>query len=589
MGWTHRARRGLRRIFGGSPVTIWYDQDYRLPLPSLESQTGVEPRRADFVAWFLLEKGALPAEAFRSPEPARYEDLALVHTPRLLESLTDESVLARIFAADPAEISPAEVLRTVRAAAGGTMTAAWESLSTGRDTLNLLGGFHHAAPDAAGGICPVNDIAIAVASLRRGGFQGGVLILDLDAHPPDGTARCFSEDPTVWIGSLSGADWGSLPRVEETALGEGSGDGTYLRALSALLDRLPEAEIAFVVAGGDVLAGDRMGHLGLTLAGARERDARVGRALTGTPTVWLPGGGYHRDSWKVLAQTALLLAGAEDLIDRLERYDPLARHYRWVSQHLAGEENPSSFRLTEEDLEEDLGFTAGRRRKILGELNAAAVEFILFRYGILSHLERLGFSRFRVEIEGVSLGDRVRLFGRAGRTDHLLFETVLEKKRIGEASMLYCHWLTLQDPRGAFSPKRPKLPGQEHPGLGLAREAGELLAQLAERLGLDGVAYRPAWYHTAYAGRYRMRFVDPARQGRFEALLRDLGGLPLLDVTTALSERRVTRNGAPYDWEADEMALWVKHPPEDAPLVEREREGSRFALLPAPAAAAVPR
>src|SRR5205823_6058723 len=61
------------------------------------------------------------------------------------------------------------------------------------------------------------------------------------------------------------------------------------------------------------------------------------------------------------------------------------------------------------------------------------------------------------------------------------------------------------------------LPGQDTPGLGLAREIGELLARIASRLGLEGVAFRPAWYHTAYAARHYFHFADPARQGRFEA------------------------------------------------------------------------
>src|SRR5438874_280819 len=81
----------------------------------------------------------------------------------------------------------------------GTLEAAREMLSpanrrrVGRRALNLLGGFHHARPDVAAGFCPVNDIAVAVAAAREEGFQGRVLVLDLDAHPPDGTAACLFE------------------------------------------------------------------------------------------------------------------------------------------------------------------------------------------------------------------------------------------------------------------------------------------------------------------------------------------------------------------------------------------------------------
>jgi len=68
----------------------------------------------------------------------------------------------------------------------------------GRCALNLLGGFHHARPDVAGGFCPVNDVAVAIAAVRADGFRGRVLVLDLDAHPPDGLAACLAGDPSCF-------------------------------------------------------------------------------------------------------------------------------------------------------------------------------------------------------------------------------------------------------------------------------------------------------------------------------------------------------------------------------------------------------
>ena len=148
--------------------------------------------------------------------------------------------------------------------------------------------------------------------------------------------------------------------------------------------------------------------------------------------------------------------------------------------------------------------------------------------------------------------------------------------------VLYVHWLSLRNPRAQFSEKRPRLPGQEVPGLGLARETATMLARMAIRLGLGGVVYRPAHFHTAYPARYEFQFVDPERQGRFEALVRDLGDLPLVEATQAISDGRVLMNGQPYQWEADEMAYWLRESPADAGEVERERERARFTLVQAP-------
>jgi hypothetical protein len=105
-----------------------------------------------------------------------------------------------------------------------------------------------------------------------------------------------------------------------------------------------------------------------------------------------------------------------------------------------------------------------------------------------------------------------------------------------------------------------------------------MLSQMALRLGLRGLAFRPASYHAAYAGRAVLRFVDPARQGRFEASLRDLGGIPLAQATDAVANGRVRLNGQPYAWEPDEMVLWLRPHDHDAEAAARERERARFTL-----------
>src|SRR5712671_4381560 len=203
----------VRRWLFGRDFVLWHDPRYRLPLPGLEARTGVDARRPDFAAWFLLERGAL----------------APGHTPELLESLDRPETLARIFSVDPGDIRPDEVLTAVRLACGGTLQAARSCLrprarGVARRELNLSGGFHHAGRARNGGFSPVNDVAIAVAALRHEGFRGRVAILDLDAHPPDGTADCLRADREVWIGSISGVDFGPLPGVDETVLAERAGD-----------------------------------------------------------------------------------------------------------------------------------------------------------------------------------------------------------------------------------------------------------------------------------------------------------------------------------------------------------------------------
>ncbi len=556
-------------------MSVWHDGRYRLPLSSLEGTIGMEPRRADFAAWWLRECGAIDARAIRAPHRISYENLARVHTPELLESLGRPETIASIFSVDPSDVPVDEVMTTIRLACGGTLGASRETLRTRVPALNLLGGFHHAAPGAAGGFCPVNDVAVALATLRAEGFEGRVAVLDLDAHPPDGISACLAGDRRAWIGSLSASSWGPLENVDETVLPEGTGDAAYLDALGSLLARMPRPALAFVIAGGDVLAGDRFGRLGLSVAGARSRDLLVAAELEGVPSVWLPGGGYTDDAWRVLAGTGMAIAAAStEPIP--ESYDPLSVRFAAVSAGLSTAELTESGDFTNEELEESLGIRPRRRSLLLGFYTASGIEHALFRYGILDQLERIGFRQFRVAFDSAGLGERVRVLGQLDAKEHLLMEVILERRTVLGMEVLYIHWLSLRNPRAQFSERRPRLPGQDVPGLGLARETATMLARMAVRLGLGGVVFRPAHYHTAYAARHEFAFIDPQRQGRFEALVRDLAGVPLLEATVALAEGRVRMNGAPYAWEADEMAYWLRESPADAGEVERERERVRF-------------
>jgi acetoin utilization deacetylase AcuC-like enzyme len=558
-------------------LAVWYDPRFRLPLSSLEAAAAMQPRRADYAIWWLREHGAVPARAVRTPHRISFENLARVHTPELLESLGHPETLARIFSVDPTDIPVDEAMTTVRLACGATLAAAREALRTGAPALTLLGGFHHAGPGRAGGFCPVNDVAVAIATLRAEGFRGTVAVLDLDAHPPDGIAECLASDPDAWVGSLSGSDWGPLDRVDETVLPEGTGDGAYLSALGALLSRMPRPDLAFVIAGGDVLAGDRFGKLALTLSGARERDLLVAAELEGVPSVWMPGGGYCRDAWRVLAGTGMAIATASrQPIPR--SYDPLGAEFARVSAALSPANLTEAGELTADDIEEALGIRPRRQRLLLGFYTPTGLEHALFRFGIFDHLERLGFRQFRAAFDTTGTGERVRILGQCAGVEHVLMELVVERRRVLEAEVLYVHWLSLRNPRAQFSERRPRLPGQEVPGLGIARETGTMLAQMAIRLGLAAVVFRPAHYHTAYVARREFAFVDPRRQGRFDALVRDLAGMPLLEATVAVAEGRVRMNGEPYAWEADEMAHWLRDAPAASDEVERERERVRFTV-----------
>jgi acetoin utilization deacetylase AcuC-like enzyme len=572
----HTLLRGL----GRDTLQVWYDPAYRLPIPGFEAAAGAELRRADFVAWYLADAGLVPQDKLRLPGRASYRDLARVHTPALLDSLNDPETIARVYASSAAEISPAAVVRSVRLACGATIAAAREARLCRTPMLNLAGGFHHAEPDKAGGYCLINDIAVAIAVLRADGFRGRIAIIDLDAHPPDGTAACTRHDSDVWLGSLSGTDWGPLPGGADETVISGADNRTYLHALRELLRRMPAPDLAFVVAGGDVLAGDHHGGLRLTVNGVRKRDELVAASLRGVGSVWLPAGGYHADSWRVLANTALVLARSP-IPGVPPTYDPLGRRFSWIASTIGSDQlSDASEAIHLEDIAADLGLTHRLRRRLFDFYTAEGLELAFEQYGVLGHMRGLGYSEFRVEVARDPRGNSIRVYGTARGAEHVLLEAVLEVRTVQGERVVYVHWLTIRNPLARFDEKLPGLPGQEVRGLGIAREVYGLFGRMAARLRLAGVAFTPSHYHMAQAAQGRCRFVRPERQGRFEAMVRDLGDRPVAEVTRAVAEGRVRCNGEPYAWEAEDMVAWLEPRPgleEEASSQEAER--CRFSIV----------
>ena len=163
--------------------------------------------------------------------------------------------------------------------------------------------------------------------------------------------------------------------------------------------------------------------------------------------------------------------------------------------------------------------------------------------------------------------------------------------------MIVVEWLLLQNPRGEFSLRRPRLPGQQHPGLGLLRDIMGWLVVVCEQRGLDGIFFTAAHYHIAMQSRRLVRPIDPVDEARLEAFADALAGMSLADATAALSEGRVldAATGAPTEWApiptvlpvSERLRARIGGPAYDA-AVARERgrfSFRRVAAAPAPTGA----
>ena len=183
---------------------------------------------------------------------------------------------------------------------GGTIEAARLALVHGV-AFNIAGGTHHAFRARGEGFCLLNDQAAAAAwLLATVPTVRKALIVDLDVHQGNGTAAIFRDEPRVFTFSMHGGR--NYPARKETSdldlpLPDGTDDLHYLSLLAETLPRLldeVQPDFVFYLAGVDVLATDKLGHLALTREGCRRRDELVLGLCHRhrLPVVVCMGGGY---------------------------------------------------------------------------------------------------------------------------------------------------------------------------------------------------------------------------------------------------------------------------------------------------------
>ncbi|MFT5586055.1 MAG: hypothetical protein ACI9VR_003651, partial [Cognaticolwellia sp.] len=507
-----------------------------------------DPRRADRVAWYLVQAEKMAQGELRQPGRVSYRDLARVHAPEVLESLGDPVALALSMGLEAGDVVGVELAHCLRVVCGGTLEACREALRSRGPTLNLEGGWLRAGPKKGQGIEQLNDVAVAIAALRAEGFRGRITVLSVGTARLDALQACLGSDERLWMGRIDSDQEGEL----------------WLADLDRLLATVPRSALSIVVSGSE-----DSGRLGLEVL--RKRDRHVDQALEGRARVLLPGGGGGAQAWRALAGTALAV-GLRTERPVAPDFSPMRAHFADIAKGLKERE------LAEDDLSFGIAEELGERSagdRIMGFYTAEGVELALYEYGVLDHLQRLGFARFRVALDAQPLGSRIRLFGTQTGTEELLVECTVSSETVNGEPYIFVHWLNLRNPVGHFSSRRPRLPGQDAPGLGLAPEMAELLRRMARRLGMAGLAMQPSWFHVAYSARHDLRFETPELQGRFVALIRDLRGVPLGEVTRAISGGRVQLNGAPYIWDAERMTSNAAPDPEE---VERIAGDSHFTL-----------
>ena len=261
-----------------------------------------------------LIEGGLVAEmaAFHRPIPAPRAWLEMGHDAAYVAAVLD----GRLSEADQRKIgfkiNDAIALRS-RMSASGTLLAGRLALEFGV-AANTAGGSHHADRGEGAGFCVFNDVGVAASMLLAEGAVSQILVLDLDVHQGDGTARIFANEPRVFTASIHcEQNWPRRKAASDLDIGleRETGDDGYLAVLAETLPDLIERvkpDLVFYNAGVDPHTDDRLGLLCLSDEGLTARETYVARTVmdAGIALCGVLGGGYGDDPSQIAARHSVM-------------------------------------------------------------------------------------------------------------------------------------------------------------------------------------------------------------------------------------------------------------------------------------------
>ena len=297
-------------------LKIAYHPIYRHPLPEGHR---FPMAKYELLPEQLLHEGTCTEAHFFEPEIPNDKFILAVHDPEYYYDLVNITLDQRAARKIGFPLSETLVEREI-IIADGSMKAAVYALKHGI-AMNIAGGTHHAYTNRGEAFCLLNDQAIATRYLQSEYGIKNVLIVDLDVHQGNGTAEIFKNDPSVFTFSMHGKT--NYPFKKEIsdldiALDDQTNDATYLHILKEELPKLiasQQPDFIFYLCGVDVIASDKLGKLGLSISGCKERDRFVLQTakINQIPIMCSMGGGYSPELKTIIEAHANTFRLAQDI------------------------------------------------------------------------------------------------------------------------------------------------------------------------------------------------------------------------------------------------------------------------------------
>ena len=279
-------------------VKIAFDPVYAHPLPDNHRFPML---KYELIPEQLLHEGTCTEANFFKPATCVAEIILQTHDKDYLDKLSNQQLTASEQRKIGFPLSP-ELIQRELVITQGTIECALYALQNGC-AMNIAGGTHHAFAERGEGFCILNDQAIAANYLISRQLSQKIIIIDLDVHQGNGTAKLLENEPRVFTFSMHGLT--NYPFHKEKSdldigLLDGTTSETYLKTLEEALPKLIEQvqpDFAFYLAGVDILSTDKFGKLKVSLEACKQRDVFVFTQLKKNkiPVAVTLGGGYSPD------------------------------------------------------------------------------------------------------------------------------------------------------------------------------------------------------------------------------------------------------------------------------------------------------
>ena len=284
-------------------LKIAFDKRYILPLPEGHR---FPMMKYELIPSQLLYEGIVNKENFFSPNKIENYWVEKAHDIEYIQKLNNLN-LSRSEIRKTGFPLTKELVEREYIITKGTCECVDFAFNYGA-AANIAGGTHHAFKNRGEGFCLFNDVAVASYYATEKYNLSKILIIDLDVHQGNGTASIFKNEDRVFTFSMHGKK--NYPFKKEKSdldieLEDGINDELYLSILNDALNEIQKhisPEIIFYISGVDILSTDKLGRLGVSRNGCRQRDDLVYELARKKqiPIVTSMGGGYSEKIYDIV-------------------------------------------------------------------------------------------------------------------------------------------------------------------------------------------------------------------------------------------------------------------------------------------------